>query len=78
MRALEGDLKGAEAAFDRALALAPNDANTLTLVAWFLPLIVGRAEEAVRHGQRAMALDPSSPALYSPGARDREVRRRRV
>ena len=67
VRALEGNLKGAEAAFDRALALAPNDAQTLISVAWNLPLIIGRAEEAVRHAQRAMALDPASPAVYAPG-----------
>ena len=66
VRALEGDLKGAEAALDRALAMAPNDSSTLLVVAWFLPLIVGRAEEAVRHGQHAMALDPASPAVYAP------------
>ena len=66
VRALEGDLQGAEAALDRALAMAPNDSSTLLVVAWFLPLIVGRAEEAVRHGQHAMALDPASPAVYAP------------
>jgi TolB-like protein/class 3 adenylate cyclase/Flp pilus assembly protein TadD len=67
VRGLEGDPKGAEAAFDRAVALAPNDPDTLLAVAWNLPLIVGRAEEAVRHGRRAMALDPASPAVYAPG-----------
>ena len=66
VRALEGDLQGAEAALDRALAMAPNDASTLQVVTWFLPLIVGRAEEAVRHGLHAMALDPASPAVYAP------------
>ncbi len=66
VRALEGDLKGAEAALDQALALGPNDANALLAVAWQLPLIVGRADEAVRYGQRAMALDPGSPAVYAP------------
>ena len=67
VRALEGDLKGAEAALDRALALAPNDADMLALVAWNLPLIVGRPEEAVRYGQQAMALNPSTPAWYFGG-----------
>ncbi|MFO1074460.1 MAG: winged helix-turn-helix domain-containing protein [Geminicoccaceae bacterium] len=66
VRALEGDLKGAEAALDQALALGPNDANALLAVAWQLPLIVGRADEAVRYGQRAMALDPASPTVYAP------------
>jgi TolB-like protein/Flp pilus assembly protein TadD len=66
VRALEGDLKGAEASFDRALELAPNDVNTLMGVAWNMPLIVGRADEAVRAGQRAMALDPGSPAFKYP------------
>ena len=66
VRGLEGDPKGAEVAFDRAVALAPNDPDTLMVVAWSLPLIVGRAEEAVRHGRRAMALDPASPAVYAP------------
>jgi tetratricopeptide (TPR) repeat protein len=63
---VEGDLEGADAAFDRAVALAPNHPDTLMVVAWSLPLIVGRAEEAVRHGRRAMALDPASPAVYAP------------
>jgi adenylate cyclase len=67
VRALEGDQKGAEAAFDQALALAPNDAVTLTVVAWNLPLVVGRADEAVRYGQRAMMLDPAAPAVHAPG-----------
>jgi tetratricopeptide (TPR) repeat protein len=66
VRALEGDLKGTEAALDQALALGPNDANTLLAVAWQMPLMVGRADEAVRYGQRAMALDPGSPAVYVP------------
>ncbi len=48
------------------MALAPHDPDTLVAVAWSLPLIVGRAEEAVRHGQHAMALDPASPAVYAP------------
>ena len=42
VRGLKGDPKGAEAAFDRAVALAPNDPDTLMVVAWSLPLIVGR------------------------------------
>ena len=67
VRGLEGDPKGAEAAFDRAVALAPNDPDTLLVVAWSQPLIVGRAEEAVQHGRHAMALDPASPAVYAPG-----------
>jgi TolB-like protein/class 3 adenylate cyclase len=66
VRALEGDLKGAEVALDRALELGPNDANTLVAVTWQMPLIIGRADEAVRYGQRAMALDPGSPAVYAP------------
>ena len=48
VRALEGDLKGAESAWVRALELSPNDAVTLTVVGWFMPLVVGRAEEEGR------------------------------
>jgi tetratricopeptide (TPR) repeat protein len=66
VRGLEGDPKGAEAAFDRAVSLAPNDPNTLTVVAWSLPLIVGRAEEAVQLARRAIAVDPSSSMVYAP------------
>jgi Flp pilus assembly protein TadD len=66
VRGLEGDPKGAEVAFDRAVALAPNDPDTLMVVAWSLPLIVGRTDEAVQHGRHAMALDPASPAVYAP------------
>lgn len=67
VRALEGDLKGAESAWVRALELSPNDAVTLTVVGWFMPLVVGRAEEAVRYGQRAMMLDPGAPEVHAPG-----------
>jgi Flp pilus assembly protein TadD len=66
VRGLEGDPKGAEAAFDRAVALAPNDPDTLMAVAWSLPLLVGRADEAVRHGRRAMALDPGVAGRARP------------
>ncbi len=46
------------AAIDRALDLAPNDAKILTLAAGQMGFY-GRAEEAIRHGERARALNPN-------------------
>jgi TolB-like protein/thioredoxin-like negative regulator of GroEL len=50
----------ADAAFGRALALAPGDAEMATLYAQFL-LITGNFEQALAEIERAQKLDPLSP-----------------
>jgi tetratricopeptide (TPR) repeat protein len=64
VRALEGDLAAADAEYQAALSLAPNDADVLALVAWSMPTAVGRAEEAIRHAEHAIALNPATPPWY--------------
>jgi tetratricopeptide (TPR) repeat protein len=64
VRAFEGDIAAADAEYQTALSLAPNDADILALVAWVMPLTVGRAEEAVRHIEHAFALNPTTPPWY--------------
>ncbi|GEO40020.1 TolB-like protein/class 3 adenylate cyclase/Flp pilus assembly protein TadD [Skermanella aerolata] len=64
--ALEGDQKGAEQAFDRALAMGTSDANALSSAAWALPLLFGKADEAVPIARRAMELDPAGVAGHTP------------
>jgi tetratricopeptide (TPR) repeat protein len=64
VRALEGDLKGAEAEYQATLALAPNDADILALLAWFMAETVGRPEEAIHHVEHAIALNPTTPPWY--------------
>jgi TolB-like protein len=56
---LERDWKGADYDLRRATALSPNDSTTESRYAIFLSM-VGRPDEAVRHMQRALALDPLS------------------
>jgi len=64
--ALEGDQKGAEQAFDRALATGTSDANALSSAAWGLPLLFGNADEAVPIARRAMELDPAGVGAHAP------------
>jgi TolB-like protein len=78
VRGLEGDPKGAEVAFDRAVALAPNDPNTLIAVAWCLPLMVGRADEARAARATRDGPGPGVAGGVRPRARGRALRRRRV
>jgi len=58
-----GDYAAAEDAFQRAIDLDPNFA---TAYHWYGDLLItylGRPEEAIPHLQKALALDPLSPAL---------------
>lgn len=64
IRAMDGDLAGAAAEYERALAIAPSDADTLALLAGGLALVVGAPERAVELGRRAMRLNPSAPVWY--------------
>jgi len=51
------DWARARDSIDRAIALAPGDAETLCYQA-VLAVVVGKTEEAVAHGRRAVELDP--------------------
>jgi TolB-like protein/Flp pilus assembly protein TadD len=54
------DFAGAEAAFQRALELAPGDARVHNDYANSFLIMAGRCDEAVAHSRRAVALDPLS------------------
>jgi cytochrome c-type biogenesis protein CcmH/NrfG len=58
-----GEIGLGAAAFDRALALSPNDARVLPLVGTQLPIALGteRAKEGVELNRRAIRLDPLHP-----------------
>jgi TolB-like protein len=47
----------------RAVALNPNDADTLARMGWLLPLL-GEHEEGIELGERALRLNPYHPAWY--------------
>jgi TolB-like protein/tetratricopeptide (TPR) repeat protein len=64
VRALEGDLKSADAEYQATLMLAPNDADILALLAWFMAVTVDRPEEAIHHVEHAIALNPTTPPWY--------------
>jgi serine/threonine-protein kinase len=53
------DWKGAEAEYLRAIDLEPN-AKSFETYGWFLEWYVGRAEEGVAMGQRAVELEPGA------------------
>ena len=57
------DWTGAEQEFHRALELEPSS-GTYDLYGWFL-MAVGRREEAVAMGQKAVEIDPTSAPLHS-------------
>jgi tetratricopeptide (TPR) repeat protein len=61
------DMRGAEAQYQRALALAGDDAATLRSGAHFLSQ-VGRNDEAVALAARAAALDPLNPSTSTSQA----------
>ena len=59
------DWPGAEKHFKRALELSPQSPLALDAYANFLLFVRGRLDEAVAVLNRALALDPFSPALHS-------------
>jgi TolB-like protein len=75
----EWDFAGAEASFRRAIELEPSSANALGIYALFLTAM-GRLEEAVTIGRRAIAVDPiwggdtPLPALFALGRYDELLR----
>lgn len=58
--AAAGDFKASERAFERAIELGPSNAEAHY---WYSMLLValGRGEEALRHADRGLELDPLSP-----------------
>jgi serine/threonine-protein kinase len=59
------DWPGAEKDFKRALEMSPYSPLALDVYANFLLLVRGRLDEAIAVLNRALALDPLSPALHS-------------
>jgi DNA-binding SARP family transcriptional activator/Tfp pilus assembly protein PilF len=58
-----GDLKNAERHYERAIALNPNDANTIAASGLLLAGL-GRAEEGIDRIRKAMRLNPYHPEWY--------------
>jgi Tfp pilus assembly protein PilF len=54
--------------FAKAEALAPNNADLLILIAWYLPP-VGQPERAVALAEKALTLNPNYPSWYNQGLR---------
>jgi TolB-like protein len=61
----EGELSKGKASYERALALGPNDADTLANIAYTRPTKLPTAEEDVALARRAMDLNPLYPDWYS-------------
>src|SRR6185295_7918645 len=66
--AWRGELDKAAPEFDRAEALAPNNADVLLLISWYLPPM-GQTERALHLADRATRLNPNYPDWYTPGLR---------
>jgi tetratricopeptide (TPR) repeat protein len=54
--------------FAKAEALAPNNADLLILIAWYLPPL-GQPERAVALAEKALQLNPNYPSWYNQGIR---------
>ena len=63
IRSMGGDLAGAKEEYERALALAPGDADVLTLVAGSV-LAATDPDRASTLGRQALRLNPSAPSYY--------------
>ena len=64
-RHLVGEPERGAAHFERALALGPNDADTLAAVAYIRPTKQPTAAEDLANLRRALAMNPCHPAWYS-------------
>lgn len=64
LRAFDGDISGAAEEYDRALALAPNDADVLSMLASSRALVCGNPEEGCALAERALRLNPQAPSWY--------------
>ena len=54
--------------FARAEALAPNNADLLILIAWYIPQF-GQYDRAVELAEKALQLNPNYPYWYNQGLR---------
>lgn len=64
LRAIDGDLSGAKEEHDRALTLAPHDADVLSMLASSRALVCGNPEEGCALAERALRLNPQAPSWY--------------
>ncbi len=64
LRADDGDLAGARAAFEEAARLAANHGDTLALLAKQFVGTLGRPDQAQAMMERAFRLNPGAPPLY--------------
>ncbi len=64
LRAEEGDIDGAQEAFERALNLGRNNADALALLAKYVVTVLGRDDEAMPLIKRAFRLNPNAPSWY--------------
>lgn len=64
LRAMEGDLTGARAAYEEAARLGTNHGDTLALLAKYVVGLLGRPEQARAMMERAFRLNPGAPPLY--------------
>ena len=67
--AFNGKGEQALAEFDRAITLAPSDADLLLSTAWVIPEF-GESRRAVSLAERALTLNPHYPDWYNQGLRD--------
>ena len=67
VRLRDGDHVSACELFERALAVGPNHADTLALVAKFVSMTLSRPDEAMALMERAFALNPHAPSWYFLG-----------
>ena len=65
----QGKWELALAEFDRAVTLAPSDADMILSIAWVIPGF-GELERAVRLAERALTLNPHYPDWYNAGLRN--------
>ena len=64
LRAEDGDVAGARAAYEEAARLAANHGDTLALLAKYFVGALGRPEQARAMMERAFRLNPGAPPLY--------------
>lgn len=60
----DGDLAAAAASYDRALQVAPNNADTLAFLAGSFSLVIGDPRRGLDLGRRAHRLNPAAPRWY--------------
>ena len=67
--AFNGKWEQALAEFDRAITLAPSDADLLLATAWVIPAL-GESERAVSLAEKALTLNPHYPDWYNQALSD--------